>query len=134
MAHGQQTRLSQEQGRILRTYDEVRQELLSIPGVLGVGIGVKETDNEFTDEMSYRVYVAEKKPVEELTAAELIPPQIGDFRTDVLIPLRLQEDSDVCGDERPDPDQAPTAAGRHRSVHRCHELRHPRLVRQTRCR
>jgi hypothetical protein len=61
---------------------------------------VKETDNEFTDEMSYRVYVAQKKPVEELSAAELIPPQIGDFRTDVLIPLRIQEDSDVCGDER----------------------------------
>ena len=96
----EETRLSQEQGRILRTYEEVREELMSIPGVLGVGIGVKETDNEFTDEMSYRVYVAEKKPVEELTAAELIPPQIGDFRTDVLIPLQLQEDSDVCGDER----------------------------------
>jgi len=95
-----ENRLAREQQTILRDYDDVRAELLAIPGVLGVGIGVKETGNQFTEEMSYRVWVAEKKPPEELAPAELVPPQIGEFRTDVLTPLRVQEDSGVCGDER----------------------------------
>jgi hypothetical protein len=95
-----ENRLAREQQTILRDYDDVRQELLALPGVLAVGIGVKETGNQFTEEMSYRVYVAEKKPPEELAPAELVPPRIGEFRTDVLIPLPVDEDSDVCGDER----------------------------------
>ena len=95
-----ENRLAREQQTILRDYDDVRAELLAIPGVLGVGIGVKETGNQFTEEMSYRVWVAEKKPPEELALTELVPPQIGEFRTDVLTPLRVQEDSGVCGDER----------------------------------
>jgi hypothetical protein len=93
-------RASQDQQAMLGRLDDVRQRLLSLPNVLAVGVGLKESDGEFTDEISYRVYVREKVDPAELAAGELIPREIAGFRTDVLIPLRITNDSDVCGDER----------------------------------
>ena len=92
--------LSSDQEYLLSILDSVKQDLLNIPDVLAIGIGLKETGGEFTSEISYRVYVKEKKDLATLSDAEIIPEKIGNFKTDVLEPLEIVDDSDVCGDER----------------------------------
>jgi hypothetical protein len=78
----------------------VKQDLLRLPNVVAVGIGIKETGGQFTDEISYRVYVEEKRPRALLADDEAVPETVGGFKTDVLPPLAIQNDSDVCGNER----------------------------------
>jgi hypothetical protein len=71
-------------------------ELLKIPGVTGVGIGYKIVKGEKTNELSIRVYVAEKKDTKDVPKNELIPKEIKGVKTDViqrkfvLHPLRLR--------------------------------------------
>jgi len=63
---------------------EVEDELLSRPGVTGVGAGVREIAGEPTDETAIRVYVESKRPEAELSADELIPSEIRGQKTDVI--------------------------------------------------
>ena len=79
---------------------EVKARLLSIPGVVAVGIGIKESGAVFTEEISYRVYVPAKKDLSALRPEEVIPRIINGIRTDVLTPYVLTDDSDVCGNDR----------------------------------
>jgi hypothetical protein len=88
------------QDELLRKLERVKQELASNPTVLAVGLGFKEINREFTDEISFRVFVAEKKDISELSDQELIPPQIEDIKTDVLTPYLVSDRPNVCGDER----------------------------------
>jgi hypothetical protein len=76
--------LQAEQEKYLQAYDEIKQELLQIPGVVDVGVGVKETDDKLTTQLAYRVYVEEKLPESELAPEHVIPPTIYGFRTDVI--------------------------------------------------
>jgi hypothetical protein len=62
----------------------VEAELMKIPGVVGVGFGVKERDGDVTDIVAFRVYVKAKRPPGELDRADLIPEEIGGYPTDVL--------------------------------------------------
>lgn len=80
--------------------EEVKQQLLKSPNVLAVGIGLKETKSKFTDEISYRVFVSEKKALTDLSEQELIPAMIENIKTDVLTPYKVSDRVDVCGDER----------------------------------
>jgi len=80
--------------------DAAKSSLLKIPNVVAVGIGFKETGKAFTEEISYRVYVEVKKERALLGPKEIIPPEINGIRTDVLSPLIVTNDSDVCGNER----------------------------------
>jgi hypothetical protein len=95
-----ETRLAQEQETLLRKLDAARRVLLSFPNTLTVGIGIKESRREFTEEISFRVFVTEKKDPGELGPGELIPATIEGIRTDVLVPYRITNRPDVCGDER----------------------------------
>ena len=79
---------------------EIKAVLLNIPDVVAVGIGYKESNNVFTKEIAYRVYVPAKKSLASLAPADVIPPEINGIKTDVLTPLRVTNDSDVCGNER----------------------------------
>jgi hypothetical protein len=65
-----------------------------------VGIGIKESGGEFTEEIAYRVFVTDKRPPSELSDSEVIPPEIDGIKTDVLPPYRIKDRPDVCGTER----------------------------------
>ena len=69
-------------------------ELLALPGVVHVSVGLKETNGEVTDQLCVRVYVKEKKDKEALSPTELIPPNVNSVSTDVnVIPeFEFQED------------------------------------------
>jgi hypothetical protein len=69
---------------IRRIKKEVEEALLGLPGVTGVDIGYKTVGGVPTDELAIRVYVAEKKPPEEIPADERIPKTIDDVPTDVI--------------------------------------------------
>jgi len=85
---------------MLSRLEAVRRDLSNLPNVLAVGVGVKESGGQFTDQISYRVYVSAKKDPAELAPGETIPKAIGEYPTDVLVPLVITNDSDVCGNER----------------------------------
>ncbi len=79
----------EDQERILKVYEEVKAELLRIPGVVDVGIGVKETGGSPTEELAFRVYVTEKLPESGLSPDHVIPKSIRGFRTDVIRKYRI---------------------------------------------
>jgi len=64
--------------------DTEEAELLKIPGVTGIGIGHKIVKGVKTDELSIRVYVAEKKDAKDVPKNELIPKEIKGVKTDVI--------------------------------------------------
>ena len=70
--------------------DEIRQvkashlhQLLGLANVVGVGIGFKETDARFTDQLALVVNVSQKLPLSQLDPADVVPPQIEGVPTDV---------------------------------------------------
>ncbi|MGH7619330.1 MAG: hypothetical protein ACREPM_19100, partial [Gemmatimonadaceae bacterium] len=71
-----------------------RARLMAIPGVTQVSYGAKELGNRPTRELCIRVYVKEKKPLSDVSAAERIPTEIDGIPTDVNIvqPYKLIED------------------------------------------
>lgn len=92
--------LSDNQNQLLSKLEIVKKELAKNPNVLAVGIGVKETNNNFTNEISFRVFVTEKKDKSLLSEKDLIPTQIENIKTDILTPYVVSDRPGVCGDER----------------------------------
>jgi len=92
--------LIEEQKKLEEKLDKVREKLLKIPNVVAVAIGVKETKYKMTQELCYRVYVTQKKPLKDLKESEKIPEEIEGVKTDVLNPIKISDELDVCGDER----------------------------------
>lgn len=70
--------------RILEVHEEVKKELSANPDVRSVGIGLKEVNGELTNEIAFKVYVDQKKPLSELTPEQVIPTEIRGFKTDVV--------------------------------------------------
>mgnify|MGYP001137371455 CR=1 FL=1 len=58
-------------------------ELMEKPHVIGVAIGVKQTDGQPTDELAIIVMVDEKVPHAQLSEDEIIPQEIEGFPVDV---------------------------------------------------
>jgi hypothetical protein len=108
MPSAERKKLAEAQAEALKHLDAVRAELLKLPNVIAVGLGLKETGGQFTKQLCYRVYV-KKKVDEAVLGAGVIPKTIAGLPTDVLIPLRFTPDNDVCGEERTD-------AGKHRPL------------------
>jgi hypothetical protein len=79
----QETRRSEFE-RFLAVYEAVKAELLRIPGVLNVGVGLRERGGALTREQAFRVYVGEKLPLSEVPAADRIPKEIEGFPIDVI--------------------------------------------------
>jgi hypothetical protein len=69
---------------LYRLYYEARDELARYPGVIGVGLGLKERGGALTRETAFRVYVKEKKKPSDLKAAARIPASYKGVATDVL--------------------------------------------------
>ena len=61
-----------------------RAQLLTLPGVVGVGYGLKERDGALTHVPAWRVYVREKRPLRGMRIAERIRPLIAGVPTDVI--------------------------------------------------
>lgn len=73
-----------EQDRYLAVYDEVKAELLRIPGVVEVGVGLRERGGKLTHETAFRVYVRKKLPQSAVQPENRIPKEIRGFPTDVI--------------------------------------------------
>jgi hypothetical protein len=74
----------QRQNALLAVHDAATAELMQIPGVVGVGIGLKEIGGELTDQICFRVYVWEKKDASDVPTEERVPAVVQGFPTDVL--------------------------------------------------
>ncbi|MFY9553589.1 MAG: hypothetical protein WAV20_02200 [Blastocatellia bacterium] len=64
-----------------RIKEDIESELLSRPGVRGVGVGFKNVKGKPTKQLAIRVYVTEKRDVAD---KESIPATIGGVPTDVI--------------------------------------------------
>jgi hypothetical protein len=72
-------------------FDDARQAksfskatLLSLPNVVGIGIGYKVSERRRTDEISVVVLVRQKIPLAGLAKTALIPQEVNGVRTDVM--------------------------------------------------
>ena len=81
--------------RISALLPEAEVELKRYPGVRSVAVGLKETADQATEEIVFRVYVEEKKPPERLQPGETVPDKVLGVRTDVVLhpTPRLIEDT-----------------------------------------
>ncbi len=64
--------------------DNKKDNLLSLPGVVGFGYGQKITHGQRLDREAIIVFVEKKRPLEELQDHEIIPLAIDDTETDVV--------------------------------------------------
>src|SRR5215213_2587944 len=76
--------LLRRQQALQEVHEQVKAQLMQIPGVVGVGIGLKETDGSLTPDIAFRVYVVEKKDLASLAPNEIVPSEIMGFKTDVI--------------------------------------------------
>jgi hypothetical protein len=60
-------------------------ELRASPGVVHVSVGLKERAGQVTPQHAIRVYVREKRPVDQVPPSERIPPEIDGIPTDVNV-------------------------------------------------
>jgi hypothetical protein len=95
-----QDELAKSQDVLLANLEAAKRELLAKPNTLAVGIGIKESNGQFTDEISYRVFVTEKKSPAELAPQDMVPREVLGIKTDVVIPLQIKDRPGVCGTER----------------------------------
>ncbi|MFQ4148487.1 hypothetical protein AAGW05_07280 [Arthrobacter sp. LAPM80] len=63
--------------------ESAEDQILSVPGVVGVDIGEKISGGKPTGEMSILVYVKAKKKKSALSAKDLVPPMVDGVKTDV---------------------------------------------------
>jgi hypothetical protein len=64
--------------------EQHQDEFLAKNNVVGVAVGLKESEGVVTDEVAVVVLVQEKKPLAALSAADLIPKEIDGLKTDVI--------------------------------------------------
>lgn len=88
-----------------RAFNEVRakatEELMAIPGVVAVGVGLKQVKGEMQRELCFKVTVEKKLPKSKLKAKERIPEEIYGFKTDVNEMVVVQPGSPDSSKYRP---------------------------------
>ncbi|WP_221392467.1 S1 family peptidase [Dyadobacter sp. NIV53] len=62
---------------------QAEEELMKLPGVIAVGVGLKEVKGEIQRQPCFKVKVDRKKAKSELGANDIIPDEIYGFKTDV---------------------------------------------------
>ena len=60
-----------------------RDALLSLPNVVGLGVGMRQTAGEWTDTVALVVMVTKKLPLKALGAEQRIPTEIDGIPVDV---------------------------------------------------
>jgi hypothetical protein len=73
-----------EEAAHTEAFDRIKQQLLRIPGVVDVGVGIKETGGGLTETVCFRVFVREKLPEDALPPEHVVPKTIDGFVTDVV--------------------------------------------------
>jgi hypothetical protein len=76
--------LLRDQNELFKQLSKHQDRLLSIPGVINVGVGEKLTNDEETGEIAFLVYVEKKVPVNALDKKHVIPSEINGFPVDVV--------------------------------------------------
>jgi hypothetical protein len=79
-------------------YEDAKAVLLALPGVVDVGIGMKERGGQWSNEVCYRVYVHDKVPESDLEPSARVPSNLFGLKTDVLQEI-VGIDAADCGDE-----------------------------------
>src|SRR5579864_2132802 len=79
-------------------HHEAEREFKRYPGVIGVGLGLKERGGQVTDEIAIRVYVREKVPATRLPDGQCIPPFFRGIPTDLQNLGRVVLLSSACED------------------------------------
>jgi len=99
-----------EQQRYLQGIEAVRDRLMALPNVVQLGVALKETGGELTDQVVIRVSVTEKVPASRLSPDQLVPAEIDGLRTDVIVHRRRVP---VIGfdDENDDKNYSPKVGG-----------------------
>jgi len=78
--------LIKQQEHLLKVYEKVKDMLAGYPNVISVGIGMKETDSNLTDEGGIKIIVKEKKKEADLEADKIIPKEVEGVKTLALLP------------------------------------------------
>ena len=65
------------------SHAKAKEELAKIPGVVGVGLGIKEVKGQLTQEVALIVYVREKMPSDRISLGDIIPAEFQGMMTDV---------------------------------------------------
>lgn len=60
-----------------------RDQLLALPNVVGLGVGLRQKEGEWTDTVALIVMVKQKLPLESLAADQRIPSEIDGIPVDV---------------------------------------------------
>lgn len=80
--------IDSERDKAIRLVTEVKKsvekELLCKPNVVGVGVGLRQKDGVFTEQVALVVMVSKKVPDFELAPEDRIPEKIDDVPVDVL--------------------------------------------------
>lgn len=76
---------------------DVRAQLLAIPGVVDVLVGIKETGRRATEQVVFQVYVEKKKPLADLASAHRIPATAAGIPTDVIGRDPIEPHDVLCG-------------------------------------
>ena len=71
--------------QVQKLIKKVEGELLAIPGVKTLAVGLKITDGKMSEDIVLRVGVEEKRPISELSPKDVIPPEIEGIATDVFV-------------------------------------------------
>ncbi len=75
--------MSDEIARIRAVKAAHEAELMRKANVVGVGIGLRQRDGQYTGELALIVSVTHKVPPEELDAEDLVPQEIDGIPVDV---------------------------------------------------
>ncbi len=72
------------QSHVTAVKESAKEDLLSKPNVVGVGVGYKDSGGQTTSELSVVVLVSEKVPKDQLSPQDLVPQALDSVRTDVV--------------------------------------------------
>lgn len=75
---------SEQMAHATAVLNSVREEWLARDGVTAVDLGFKWSQGLMTGKLSLRVHVAQKRPVAELSEAELFPEEVDGIPVDVI--------------------------------------------------
>ena len=70
--------------QLLEAQRLAQDDLLRRRGVVGVAIGFRNYREQVTDQLAMAVLVEQKKPLEALSAEDMVPPDVNGARTDVV--------------------------------------------------
>jgi hypothetical protein len=74
-----------ETERLMAMLPAVREELMRIPGVTRVAVGVRERAGRLTEEFVFRVHVEQKLPESALSREHIVPKAVRGVPTDVVV-------------------------------------------------